>query len=89
MKLTERRAMKKFITTTCLALSALLILDSMNAGHALTMFYLAGEIPGTQIVLSASTMMELFALLTGFVLARISNWALLLLSTRFLVRRTI
>jgi len=65
--------MKKLIITTCLILSALLILDSMNAGQAIAMFYLAGQIPGTKNSVSASTMMEFFALLIGFVLARISS----------------
>ena len=65
--------MKKLIITTCLILSALLILDSMNARQAFAMFYLAGQIPGTKNSVSASTMMELFALLIGFVLARICS----------------
>jgi hypothetical protein len=69
--------MKKAITIICVILSAILILDSMNMWHALVMFYLAGEIPGTRTSLSASTMMELFALLIGFVIARIGNKAIL------------
>lgn len=81
--------MKNIIIITCLALSALLILDSLNAGHALAMFYLAGEIPGTQIALSASTMMEFFALLTGFVLARIGNRAVMTFFSRLSAHRTI
>jgi len=77
--------MKKLITTTCLILSALLILDSMNAGQALAMFYLAGQVPGTNTSVSASTMMEFFALLTGFVLARISNAAITYLTNQSVV----
>jgi len=50
-----------------------MILDSLNAGHLLMMFLLAGIIPGTTIVLSPNDMMSLFALLIGFVLARITN----------------
>ena len=69
--------MKKAITIICITLSAILILDSMNAWHAFAMFYLAGEIPGTNHSLSAATMMQLFALLIGFVLARIGNKAIL------------
>jgi hypothetical protein len=65
--------MKRTITTICLILSAILILDSLNVWHALIMFYLAGEIPGTRQSVSASTMMELFALLIGFVIARITS----------------
>jgi hypothetical protein len=68
--------MKKLITITCIALSAIIILDSFNAWHALIMFYLAGEIPGTRKSISASTMLQIFALLTGFVVARIGNHAL-------------
>lgn len=54
----------------------------MNTWHAVAMFYLAGEIPGTRHSLSASTMMELFALLIGFVIARIGNRAVLSLFDR-------
>jgi hypothetical protein len=35
------------------------------------MFFLAGVIPGTNFSLSAQAMIELFALLTGFVVARL------------------
>lgn len=63
--------MRKFIITTSLILSGLIILDSLNAGHALVMFFLAGVIPGTSLALSAEAMMQLFALLFGFVLVRI------------------
>ena len=74
--------MKKVITIICIALSAILILDSMNIWHALVMFYVAGEIPGTRQSLSAGTMMQLFALLIGFVIARVSNKAILSLFDR-------
>ena len=50
----------------------MLILDSMNAGYAVTMFLLAGIVPGTNIAVSATEMLALFALLIGFVLARVS-----------------
>ena len=81
--------MKKRITITCLILSALLILDSMNAAHAIVMFYLAGLVPGTNITLSPSTMLQVFALLTGFVLARIGNAAFLSLADRSTLPRTL
>ena len=74
--------MKNRIIITCLILSALLILDSMDAGHAIVMFYLAGLVPGTNVTLSPSTMLQVFALLIGFVLARISNAALRSLGDR-------
>ena len=64
--------MKKALTLTFISLSLVLILDSMNAGHAIMMFLLAGVIPGTTIALEASRMLELFALLLGFTLSRIA-----------------
>jgi len=70
--------MKKAIIITCIIFSALLILDSMNAGQAFVMLYLAGQIPGTHVYLSAGTMLEGFALLIGFILSRISNQALMI-----------
>lgn len=68
--------MRKIIITTCLILSGLIILDSLNLGHILMMFLLAGVIPGTNIAISASTMMEFFALLIGVVIGRLSARAL-------------
>ncbi len=65
--------MRKTIIITCLVLSGLIILDSMNTGHALMMLFLAGVIPGTNIAVSGQTMMSFFALLIGFVLARVGN----------------
>ncbi len=64
--------MKKMITITLTALAVLIILDSLNAGQALMMFYLAGVIPGTNVAIDAGRALELFALITGFVLARIA-----------------
>jgi len=64
--------MKKTFTIIFTILSALLILDSMDVSHAIAMFLLAGIIPGTNIALTADRMLELFALLIGFVLARVS-----------------
>lgn len=77
--------MKRIITITCITLSALLILDTVNAGHAVVMFYLAGQIPGTNLTLSANAMLQIFALLIGFVLARISNAAIFSLVNRSVV----
>ena len=77
--------MKRIIIITCITLSALLILDTMNAGHAIVMFYLAGQIPGTNLTLSATVMLQIFALLIGFVLARISNVAIFSLVNRSIV----
>lgn len=80
--------MKKAITIICIVLSAIIILDSFNAWHMVAMFYIAGEIPGTRTSLNASTMMSLFALLIGFVLARIGNNAILALFDRLTQKRS-
>ena len=64
--------MKKKLTIIFTILSGILILDSMNVGHDLAFFFLAGIIPGTNIVLNADRMLEVFTLLLGFVLARVS-----------------
>jgi hypothetical protein len=74
--------MRKAIVVTCLIFSGLIILDSFNAGHILMMFLLAGVIPGTNIALSATTMMEIFALLTGLVIGRLSASGLRQILTR-------
>lgn len=64
--------MKKTITIILIALSGIILLDTLNAGQALMMFYLAGVIPGTNIVIDAARALEAFALVIGFVLARIA-----------------
>lgn len=64
--------MKKALTILLLSLSIMLILDSLNAGHALVMFLLAGVIPGTSVTISGSTMLEIFAVLFGFTLSRVT-----------------
>ena len=74
--------MRKFIIITCLVLSGLIILDSLNAGHLLMMFLLAGVIPGTDISISAGRMMEFFGLLIGLVIGRLSTRPLQALFTR-------
>ena len=63
--------MRKTIIILTTALSGLMILDSLQIGHAITMFLLAGIIPGTNIVLSPTVTLELFALLLGFVMSRV------------------
>ncbi len=64
--------MKKALTILFLSLSAIIILDSLNAVHALMMFLLAGVIPGTNIAVSGDRMLEIFTLLTGFTLSRVT-----------------
>lgn len=64
--------MKKALTILFLSLSAIIILDSLNAVHALMMFLLAGVIPGTNITVSGDRMLEIFTVLIGFTLSRVT-----------------
>ena len=74
--------MKKALTITFTALSVIIILDSLNAGHAIVMFILAGIIPGTNTAISAANMLEVFTLLIGFTLSRVTLNLLRHLPTR-------
>lgn len=65
--------MKKTVSIIFIILALMLILDSMNIGHMVAMFLLAGIIPGTNLTLNADRMLELCALLIGFVLARVAT----------------
>ncbi|RWZ78169.1 MAG: hypothetical protein EOT05_00135 [Candidatus Microsaccharimonas sossegonensis] len=80
--------MKKTITIICSLLAAIIILDSFNAWQVIVMFYIVGEVPGTRTSISANTMMSLFALLLGFVLARISHNAVLALFDYLMQKRS-
>jgi len=64
--------MKKTITIILIILSLLFILDSFNFSHAMMMFLLAGVVPGTNVIIDGAQMLELFALITGFTVARIT-----------------
>ena len=63
--------MKKSLTIIFLIFSALFILDSLNFGHALMMFLLAGVIPGTNIALDGDLMLTLIACIIGFTVGRV------------------
>lgn len=63
---------KHIIITICLGASALIVLDSLNAGQAIAMFLLAGVIPGTDVAISGAHMLEFFTILIGFTLSRIT-----------------
>ena len=65
--------MKKTAAIILTALSLLMILDSFNFGHALMMFLLAGVIPGTNIAIDGARMLEFFALIAGFTVARLTT----------------
>jgi uncharacterized membrane protein (DUF485 family) len=80
--------MKKALTIICLVLSASIILESFNAWHAIAYFYLAGEIPGTNQTVSPDVMMAIFALISGFILARIVSRVALALFDRIESKRT-
>jgi len=64
--------MKNAIITICLTGSLIVILSAFQAGEAITMFLLAGVIPGTNIVISPSDTLVLIALITGFVISRVT-----------------
>lgn len=72
--------MKRVIVVICLIGSGILIVDSLQIPQAFFMFLLAGVVPGTQIILSGQQMLELFVLLTGFVLSRLANRVFALLA---------
>lgn len=65
--------MKKALTILFLSLSFVIILDVLNAGEAIFMFVLAGVIPGTNIAIDATRMLEAFTLLIGFTLSRVTT----------------
>lgn len=65
--------LRKMIVIGSLVGSGLMILDSLNAGHAFMMFFLAGIIPGTNLSISASGMLSAFMFAIGFVIARLTS----------------
>ena len=65
--------MKKTIAIIFTILSFIFILDSLNFGHALMMFLLAGVIPGTNVAIDGARMLEFFALIAGFTVARLTT----------------
>jgi len=66
--------MKKTIAIIFTLLSLLIILDSMNFGHAVMMFLLAGIIPGTNIAINGAQMLEFTTLVFGFIFARVTMY---------------
>lgn len=74
--------MKKLATIIFITLSLFIILDSFNFGHALMMFYLAGIVPGTNIALNAAQMLEFFAIVAGFTVARLMAYSIRSLKPR-------
>lgn len=64
--------MKKALTIFFTVASVFMMLDSIDAGQAIVVFFLAGQVPGTSIVISASTMFEMYLLVLGFIGARLT-----------------
>lgn len=63
-------------------LSGVLIMDTVDAGHAITMLLLIGVIPGTNISIDADRMLEYILLLTGLTLSRVTTGLLRAYSLR-------
>ena len=63
--------MKKNSSTLFILGSLIVILDSFNAGQALVAFVLTGIIPGTNIAVSPTFMLMLYALIAGFAFSRL------------------
>lgn len=62
---------KKTLTILLTVFSSIIILDTLNFGHVIALFLLAGVIPGTNISLDADTMLIVFSAITGFTLSRL------------------
>lgn len=80
---------KKSIIITCLVLSGIMIIDGFNIGHALTMLLIAGIIPGTNIAIEASSMLNIYLVVVGFLAARGTNYVVLRILTRYQSRHTL
>ena len=66
--------MKKLPTILLLTGSGLMILDGFDFVHSLTLFLLAGIIPGTNTSISPIDMMAAFATAFTIVVLRITYW---------------
>ena len=62
---------KKTLTILLTVFSSIIILDTLNFGHVIALFLLAGVIPGTNISIDADTMLMFFSAVTGFTLSRL------------------
>jgi hypothetical protein len=52
--------------------SAVIILDSLNAFHAAVFFLVAGQVPGTTTYLDGDTMMTIILAISGILVGRLS-----------------
>jgi hypothetical protein len=66
-------AFQRTIITICLILSGLLIADSVNAGHAIIMLLIAGQIPGTDLYIPADAMLTVCAGIFGVLCGRATS----------------
>lgn len=66
--------MKKAIITVSLISSLLLVLDSANATHWFVLFFLAGVVPGTNILISPIDMIAANATAMTIVVLRLTIW---------------
>jgi len=66
--------MKKAIIIACLAISALIILDSLRIDHWLILLFLAGVVPGTNILISPIDMMAATATAITIIVLRLTLW---------------
>jgi hypothetical protein len=64
---------QKTVTSVSLVLSGVLILDSLNAGHAIIMLLIAGQIPGTDLFIPADTMLITLTGVFGVVCGRVTS----------------
>lgn len=67
----DNYVMKKAITIIALTGSALIIMSSFRVGSMVAMFLLAGQVPGTSIIMSPTETFMLIALVAGFTVARL------------------
>ncbi len=61
---------RRLIIVACLALSGMMILDSLNVGHAVMMLLIAGQIPGTNYYVDANTMLLALTMIFGILCGR-------------------
>lgn len=63
--------MRKTINSAALIVFIWLLLDALNAPHALLYFIIAGELPGTNIILSPTIMLSILTLIIGIIVFEI------------------
>lgn len=64
--------MRKLISLLFILLSLAIFFDVTNAGYALLLFVTVGVIPGTNEALSPTASLQIFSLLAGFFISRLT-----------------